>query len=75
VLIRPQSLKFLEAQDAKAIEAISVSGEALDSAKNQIKKVREIIAKANLLLSKAELECQAETIRLEKINTERLRIQ
>jgi len=54
---------------------MSISSEALDSAKDQIKKAQEMIAKANLLLFKAEPECQAETIRLEKIKFERLQIQ
>ena len=41
---------------------MSVSSEALAFAKNQIKRAREMIAKANFLLSKAEPECQPENI-------------
>jgi len=70
-----QEFKSLEARDAEAIEVMSISSEAFDSAKDQIKKAWEMIAKANLLLSKTEPECQAETIRLEKIKAERLQIQ
>ena len=70
-----RELKSLEARDAKAIEAMSISNEALAFAKDQIKRVRKMIAKANFLLFKSELECQAETIWLEKIRVERLQIQ
>ena len=56
----------VEAREAEAIEAMSVFSEALDFAKDQIKKAREMIAKANLFLSKVESECQAETIRLKR---------
>ena len=65
-----QELKSLEARDAEATEAMSVSSEALDSAKDQIKRVREMIAKANLLLSKAEPKCRAEIIRLKKLKAQ-----
>ena len=70
-----QELKFLEAREAEVTEAMAVSSKTLDFAKCQIKKAREIIAKANFLLFKAEPESQAETIRLEEITAERIHIQ
>jgi len=69
-----QELKSIETRDAEAIEAMSVSSEALVFVKGQIKKAQEMITKANLL-SKAEPECQAEIIRLKKIKAKRLQIQ
>ena len=70
-----QELKSIKARDSEAIEVIHISSETFDSAKDQIKKAREMIAKANPLLSKAALECKVETIRLEKIKSQRLQIQ
>ena len=70
-----QELKSLEPQEAEAIEAMSIFSKALDFAKNQIKRAREMTTKANLLLSKAESECQAETIQLEKIKAEKMQVQ
>ena len=67
-----RDLKSLEAREVEAIECNVISSEALDFARDQIKRAREIIAKANLLLSKAEPECQAEIIRLEKTKVERM---
>ena len=57
-----QELKTLDAREAEVAKAMVVSSEALNAAKNQIKKV-EIIARANIILSKAEPVRQAETIR------------
>ena len=70
-----KKLKSLKAHEAKAIEAMSVSSKVLDFAKDQIKRSREMIAKANLLLSKAESESQSETVRQEKLKAERMQIQ
>ena len=50
------------------------SNKALDDTRDQIKKAKEIIAKANLLLSKVEMVSQAETISLEEIMTESIKI-
>ena len=52
-----------------------VSSEAFAFAKDQIKRARGMTVKANLFLSKAELECQVETILLENIKAERFHIQ
>jgi len=49
---------------------MAIFSEALDFAKTQIKKAREMITKANLLLSKAEPASQAETLRLKKMTAE-----
>ena len=42
---------------------------------DQIKKAKEIIAKANLILSKAELVSHAKTIHREKMMAESIQIQ
>ena len=47
-----QKLKSLEPREAEVTEAITISSEALDFAEGQIKKAQEMIANANLLLSK-----------------------
>ena len=47
-----------------------VSNEAYDAAKNQIQKAKEIIAKANIILSKAEPVSQDETSHLEEMTVE-----
>ena len=46
-----QELKSLEAREAEVIEAMVISTEVLDAARDQIKKEKEMIAKANFLLS------------------------
>ena len=52
-----------------------VSSEALDAAKNQIKKAEEMIARDNLILSKADPVRQAKTISLEEMIAESIQIQ
>jgi len=69
-----QELKSLEAREAEVAEAMVVFSEALYAARDQIKKVKEMIAKANLILSKAESVSQAEAIRLEEMTTESIQI-
>ena len=54
---------------------MAISSKALDFAKSHIKKAREMIGKANLLLSKAEPASQAESIRLEQMTAESIQIQ
>ena len=49
-----QKLKSLEAQKAEVTEAMTFSNEVLDVARDQIKRAKEMITNANLLLSKAE---------------------
>ena len=51
-----------------------ISSEALDAARDQIKKVNEMIAKANLILSKAEPVSQAKAIYLEEMTAESIHI-
>ena len=58
-----QELKSLEAREAEVAEAMIVSSEVLNAARDQIKKAKKMIAKANLILSKAEPMSQAKTIR------------
>jgi len=65
----------LEALEAEVTEAMAVSTEALDAVRDQIKRAKEMIAKANLFLFKTELVSEAEAIRLEEITTERIQIQ
>ena len=48
------------------VDAIEILNQALTTTNNQIKRVEEIILRANVLLSKAELVHQAETIQLEE---------
>ena len=69
-----QGLKTLDAQEVEVSEAIVISGEALDAAKNQIKKAEEMIIRANIIFSKAEPMRQAETIRLEEMTTKSIQI-
>ena len=52
-----------------------VSSEALDAAKNQIKKAEKMIARDNLILSKTEPVRQAKTISLEEMIAESIQIQ
>ena len=52
---------------------MAISSEEVDFAKSQIKKAREMIAKANLLLFKVEPASHAETVRLEEITAESIR--
>ena len=52
-----------------------VFSETLDAAKNQIKKVEEMIARANIILSKAKPVRQAETILLEEMTAKSIQIQ
>ena len=70
-----QELKTLDAWEVEVSEAIVVSSEALDAAKNQIKKAEEMITRANTILSKAEPVRQAETIWLEEMAAESIQIQ
>jgi len=52
-----------------------VSSESLDVARDQIKKAKEMIAKANLILSKAEPVSQAKTIYLKEMTVKSIQIQ
>ena len=45
-----QELKSLEAWEAKVTKAIVISTEVLDAARNQIKKAKKMIGKANFFL-------------------------
>jgi len=65
-----QELKSLDAREAEVAKAMVVSSEALDAAKNQIKKAGEMIARDNIILSKTEPVRQAETIYLEEMTAE-----
>jgi len=69
-----QELKSLEAREAEVAEMMPVSSEALDDARDQIKKVKEMIEKSNIILSKAEPENQAETILLEEMTAKSIQI-
>ena len=75
VEVLSQELKSLEAQEAEVAEAKVISSEALDAARDQIKKAKEMNAKANLILSKAEPMSQAETIPLEEMTAKSIHIQ
>ena len=44
----------METQETEVAVAMIVSGEALNAVRDQIKKAKEMLAKANLLLSKSE---------------------
>ena len=70
-----QEVKSLETREAEVAEAMVVFKEALDAAQNQIKKVEEMITRANLILSKAEPVRQAEIIGLEEMTVESIQIQ
>jgi len=70
-----QELKTSDAWEVEVLEAIVVSSEALDAAKNQIKKAEEMITRANTILSKAEPVRQAEIIWLEEMAAESIQIQ
>ena len=54
---------------------MAVSNKALDAARDQIKKAKEMIAKANFFLSKVDPVSQAKTIRLEEMTTKSIQIQ
>ena len=70
-----QELKSLDAREVEVAKAMVVSSEALDAAKNQIKKAGEMIARDNIILSKTEPVRQAETIYLEEMTAESIQIQ
>ena len=58
-------LKSLETRKVKLGDVIDASSSALLDAKDKIEKAKEIIRKANLLLSKPELVCLEEAARPE----------
>ena len=70
-----EELKTLDAREAEISKAIVISSEALEGAKDQLKKAEEMIARAKTIISKVEPVRQAETICLEEMNLERVQIQ
>ena len=64
-----QELKSLKIQEVELTDAIEASINALSSAKDQIERVCEMIAKANLLLSLAK-PLRVVTTQLEQLTTE-----
>ena len=61
-------LKFLEARKVEIGDAIDASNNALLDVEDKIKKAKEMIKRANLFLSKAELVCLKEIAWLEQVN-------
>ena len=63
-------LKSLEARKAKIGDAIDASNSALLDAEDKIERAKEMIKKANLLLSKTELVHLEEITRLEQLKAQ-----
>ena len=63
-------LKPLETRKVELGDAIDASSSALLDAEDKIGKAKEMIRKANLLLSKAEPVCLEETARLEQLKAQ-----
>ena len=63
-------LKSLEARKIEIGDAIDASNSALLDAEDKIEKAKEMIKKANLLLSKAEPVLLEETARLEQLKAQ-----
>ena len=63
-------LKSLETRKIEIRDAIDASNSALPDAEDKIKKAKEMIKRANLLLSKAEPERLEEIARLEQLKAQ-----
>jgi len=63
-------LKFLEARKVEIGDAIDASNSSLFDAEDKIEKAKEMIKRANLLLSKAEPVCLEEIGRLEQLRAQ-----
>ena len=70
-----EELKILDVREAEISEAIVISSEALEGAKDHLKKAGEMIARAKTIISKVEPVHQAETICLKEKNVESVQIQ
>jgi len=63
-------LKSLDIRKIEIGDAIDASNSALFEAEDKIKKAKEMIKRANLLLSKTEPVCLEEIARLEQLKTQ-----
>ena len=63
-------MKSLETRKVKLEDAIDASSSALLNAEDKIEKAKEMIRKANLLLSKTEPVRLEETARLEQLKAQ-----
>ena len=70
-----QELKSLISKEIKIADAIEASSNALASANVQIERARDMLRRADLLLSIAELVRVAETAQLGQLTTKSMQIQ
>jgi len=67
-------VEILDAEKITVADAIEISNQALAATNNQIKRAQEMIARADIFLSKDEAVHQTKTARLEEMPTKSIQI-